>query len=589
MDALPKDIPRMDQTLECGLQFNTATDALHAIQDYALKLNKSVKVTKTSGMHRYISCSCSECAFFVLVYRQRRVDKTYGSWYISSMNLDHINCTSTSKPTRRQVVGMPSFACAVQSTPSISASSLITQVQIMEGVNLQKMKRSVYRAKDMVKDLGLGDIAQSYQKIPSFLSEFQSQNPGSYTKMEKDENGHFVRAIVLPGVFIQSVSSNQQIFGVDCAHSKCSFYTGVQMLLVGRDGNMENMTVAVALVSAENYDNYSWFFTQVMAAGVEFGHIPVFCDRNTALLSVASLLNLNLKYCTLHILRNAISSFKTFSQQHKNLVWQLQAAESEEEYNSCLARIGIECGDNVSSYLRAIDPSKWCVFSNIGNTMLYGWRTSNFVESEFGTEIITGIRELHPYAFFERICSSFVDDCYKRSQNAILWDGMELKVTPAATKLYNFQSNRLGEYAVQHASTDVCYVSNVASIPPIKRRVNLNSRQCTCGYTSQFGIPCRHIVACLESLGKLSSVFDLFDSCYTVPSYSSAFSSKAIFIPLSTELSKDTSSLPAKVLKKAGRPKKKRIRSNGEEGVSSTFRCSKCYQSGHNKRTCTTN
>ena len=77
MDALPKDIPRMDQTLECGLQFNTATDALHAIQDYALKLNKSVKVTKTSGMHRYISCSCSECAFFVLVYRQRRVDKTY--------------------------------------------------------------------------------------------------------------------------------------------------------------------------------------------------------------------------------------------------------------------------------------------------------------------------------------------------------------------------------------------------------------------------------------------------------------------------------------------------------------------------------
>jgi hypothetical protein len=139
------------------------------------------------------------------------------------------------------------------------------------------------------------------------------------------------------------------------------------------------------------------------------------------------------------------------------------------------------------------------------------------------------------------------------------------------------------------ASTDVCYVSNVASIPPIKRRVNLNSRQCTCGYTSQFGIPCRHIVACLESLGKLSSVFDLFDSCYTVPSYSSAFSSKAIYIPLSTELSKDTSSLPAKVLKKAGRPKKKRIRSNGEEGVSITFRCSKCYQSGHNKRTCTTN
>ena len=39
MDALPKDIPRMDQTLECGLQFNTAMDALHAIQDYALKLS----------------------------------------------------------------------------------------------------------------------------------------------------------------------------------------------------------------------------------------------------------------------------------------------------------------------------------------------------------------------------------------------------------------------------------------------------------------------------------------------------------------------------------------------------------------------
>jgi len=58
------------------------------------------------------------------------------------------------------------------------------------------------------------------------------------------------------------------------------------MILVGRNGNLANLLLAVALVDAETSANYSWFVSCARAAGIPIGSLPLFCDRNAGFLSV---------------------------------------------------------------------------------------------------------------------------------------------------------------------------------------------------------------------------------------------------------------------------------------------------------------
>ncbi|KAF4033679.1 SWIM zinc finger domain-containing protein [Phytophthora infestans] len=218
---------------------------------------------------------------------------------------------------------------------------------------------------------------------------------------------------------------------------------------------------------------------------------------------------------------------------------------------------------------------------------LYGWRTSNFVESVFGTQLVKGMRKLPPYRFIKAMCGSFVDECFKRSENARLWADKGFVLTPGAEKLHRKQSANIGQYSVQHASNDVCYVHSVCSSVRIRRRVNLWNGTCTCSYVDQMGMPCRHLIAALESVGNRLDVYKHFQPCFKVSVYSNAFHAKAVFIPIESDTTQSSEWLPAVFTKKPGRAKTKRIRSAGEDGYRSSQSCSSCHRKGHNKRSCT--
>lgn len=234
-------------------------------------------------------------------------------------------------------------------------------------------------------------------------------------------DGHasrFKRSFLFDKAFADG--ARQTIFGIDCAHSKSPHYSGVHMHLVGRGGNLKIMTIALALVPSEDGDNYSWFFGQARRAGLVLTGVPMICDRSQALLSVAETFDLNLKYCTQHILRNVTNKFRRLTQHRKNPVWRLQESETKAEYEMCLSHIELGLGVVVRRSLEQIDAKKWCVHANIGAISLYGWCTSNFVESVFGTQTIADIRALRSFAFFDRICRRLVDDCYARATFAVV-------------------------------------------------------------------------------------------------------------------------------------------------------------------------
>lgn len=68
-------------SLKEGMLFDSATAAVHAVQDHALFHGKSVRVDKRSGVHRQVVCTGSGCGAFARIYR-KQVDNKPGPWYI---------------------------------------------------------------------------------------------------------------------------------------------------------------------------------------------------------------------------------------------------------------------------------------------------------------------------------------------------------------------------------------------------------------------------------------------------------------------------------------------------------------------------
>lgn len=82
--------------------FDTPTNTLYAVQDYALSIGKSVKVGRRGGTDRRIVCTSQSCGFFVQCYRHSSVKsgtRTWGHWYISSLNLEHMIAYQAKSPS----------------------------------------------------------------------------------------------------------------------------------------------------------------------------------------------------------------------------------------------------------------------------------------------------------------------------------------------------------------------------------------------------------------------------------------------------------------------------------------------------------
>ncbi|KAL3659466.1 hypothetical protein V7S43_015457 [Phytophthora oleae] len=142
------------EALRVGMTFALGTDALHAVQDYALSQTKAVKVMQRSGVRRFIGCTSEGCTVF-----------TYGSWHISSINPKHVNCVSSANPTRRQIAELPTFESAVRADGTVSARTLTEQIQSRDGISLVKKRRALYCAREEVNDIGVEALAKHYTKI----------------------------------------------------------------------------------------------------------------------------------------------------------------------------------------------------------------------------------------------------------------------------------------------------------------------------------------------------------------------------------------------------------------------------------------
>ncbi|KAE8896243.1 hypothetical protein PF007_g14275 [Phytophthora fragariae] len=167
-----------ESNLALRSEFDTGIETVYAVQDHALREGKSVKVESSSGKGRKVVCVADGCSVLVYLYRCKRADKTCGKWRLSSMELGHLNCSATAKPTKRQMIELATFTSVVRASGSVSASALVSQVQERDGISLGKHKRTVYRAREAVNEVAGKIVQRSVAKIPSLLAELERLNPG---------------------------------------------------------------------------------------------------------------------------------------------------------------------------------------------------------------------------------------------------------------------------------------------------------------------------------------------------------------------------------------------------------------------------
>lgn len=266
------------------------------------------------------------------------------------------------------------------------------------------------------------------------------------------------------------------------------------------------------------------------------------------------------------------------------MVWRAQAATTEAAFASALNTLA-ENNEPAAGYIRALRPERWALFPHFRSTPLYGWRTTNFVESEQARSLKLKPRKLLPFEYFRTYANILMGESYKRLRLAAEWSASIRSLTPRAESKLQLELTKIPSYSVAFSSDDVCYVSHRSSPFETNIEVCIGKPHCPCALWMQHGIPCVHMLAALQEAGKMSAVPALFAPCYTTAAYSEYL--RPIRLPSDDALQHDATIQPAPHYEQAGRPRKRRIRSRGEKGSRAMYRCERCgSRDGHNRATC---
>jgi hypothetical protein len=292
-------------------------------------------------------------------------------------------------------------------------------------------------------------------------------------------------------------------------------------------------------------------------------------------------------YCLRHLEDNFHKQFK--NTDLKALLWTAVRAISKEAYNKALddmKTINVKAVDWLSSHT---EPAHWAEIYFPGRR--YGHLTSNIAESL--NAWILEARELPILAMIEKIRQQLMKWFAERCTAETNTQG--LLIAKIATELNTVATNRARRYRYLQ-STDILY--EVQSGETLEEYlVNLETRSCSCRLWQSRGYPCGHALAIILSLKHDPQIYA--EPFYTLEYYRRVYQ-HAIIHPLTNDYSQpltlsddgsgteddDNMVLPPSTKRPPGRPQKRRIPSQLRV-VQRVVHCSRCGESGHNKKRCT--
>ncbi|GMF58889.1 unnamed protein product [Phytophthora fragariaefolia] len=482
------------------------------IRKYAFNFNKSLQ-RKKGGGGTHVKWLCSDhkagCPWFVSLSRKRKSTIAEGTskiqrkppktklshipksaWYISNMMLEHAQlCASVVPMTPEVMLEHPGFRGTILEGHCTSMARVVKNMRDVHGVDISRQSAMAYCNGPRV----CSSLAYT------FLLEFARRNPGSRVCCQLDSKGRFYRAFLSIGSVVWAQDAFLPVWECDGTHMKDPLYNGICLSIIGKDGNKQNVPVAVAYIHKETVDNFAWFFCNCIVAGMKMSFRPAFCGRGNQLAAQALLLRLglkvHLKFCILYIRFNTMDKFKSLKlnlQSVKDDISALQAASTTEGYEHVKSAISAKYPKDISkvvgekvvdeyiwSCLCSIHPTDWSVVGNIEATPheakwlsenwagirthgdplpLFGVRTTSAIEGENNGLLWGRVRNQLVLGSIMSYCLRVLTVMQKRKKQIKSWKKTNCGVTPHALKVFEKEKLLVAQQNVVQGSAQQFYV-----------------------------------------------------------------------------------------------------------------------------------
>ncbi|XP_012833638.1 PREDICTED: protein FAR-RED ELONGATED HYPOCOTYL 3-like [Erythranthe guttata] len=325
-------------------------------------------------------------------------------------------------------------------------------------------------------------------------------------------------------------------------------HKGILLSAIGKDGDEGLFPIAFGIVSEETDCNWSWFLNHFRdAVGTDRSLIFV-SDRNHGILEgVKQIFPDALHgYCYKHLTRNLQHRFRGVAPNFRDAVLAQFAncayAVTKEDFARCIQKLRAIGGKKVCNFLDGIPNEKWA------NAHFEGLRIRMLLMEQLSDRLGDGNR-----------------------WTTVLTESVDKKMRQLVDKGRTWERKKSSETVYEVLSTPNAIV-------------DLREKVCSCKLWQINGLPCAHaaVVIFLEIGGGYEYIDKWFHRSTFVQSYSG---SVVPFVRLDND-SADSDIGPPKYHPSRGRPKRKRIPSNGKF-TSRKMRCSRCKEVGnHNKKTC---
>ncbi|KAG7564838.1 Zinc finger SWIM-type [Arabidopsis suecica] len=576
-----------DDAIYIGRVFKDKVDMQNTLAVYAIKRMFHFRQTRSDPRRLIFVCVDPRCRWRVFGHR---VSDNSKNFHVRTMTLTH-SCTIAArsqygKQASAKVIGSvleKKFANGLRGPRAADIPDIV-----LEELKVSVTYMKAWHAKEAAVRKSRGSDEESYKLLAGYMYLLREGNPGTVYKLEHKLSAkgskQFKYLFFALGASIAGIPHMRKVVLVDGTAIKAKF-KGVLLAASMQDANFQVYPIAFGIVDSENAPAWTWFFRQLSALLPDSEDLVIISDRHRAI--YAGLLEVYpLAFhgaCAVHIERNVKHfSGKGLACLVGKAARAFNVGEFKEHYVEICSR-SKKCGE----YLDAIPLEHWT--QAYCNAKRYNMMSSNIAEAL--NSALAKIVELPIVSMVESIRTKLMQwFCFRRAKAKRLLSLPE-PITPNVNKLmmrYHTASAGLNVKGVSDWSYQV-------STPEGKSYyVDLQKKTCSCQQFQKLLIPCPHALAAARINGV--HIPTLVGDVYKLTVFHAAYEQFIFPVPNQgdaevPEVVEQEQFNPPRNPPGPGRRKKRRIPSAGENvggkrRKGGPHKCSICYETGHNRATC---
>ncbi|XP_050211360.2 uncharacterized protein LOC126661549 [Mercurialis annua] len=541
---------------------------------YAINNHFQFKVRRSCDRQYFLSCCDPDCSWKLNASRKGKTQ----IFIIRKLNINH-NCsmyvrTSDQRQATSNVIGQFIKSKYINLKTVYKPADILRDMKDDYGIKMNYSK--AYRSKAVAQEMVRGKADESFSLLPSYLYMLMVTNPGSFVKLEVNDDDSFLYVFMALNASIKGWQFCIPVFAVDGTFLT-SAYGGTLLTACAQDGNGKIFPLAFCVVDSENDASWEWFMRRIRDAFQMQRDMCIVSDRHESIKNAAAAVFPEATHalCTFHLYNNIKKNFKKSSKELREAFYGAAKAYTKEAFDYYMKELDSMCR-GLKTYLESVKYKKWARAHCENNR--YKVMTTNIAES-MNSRIRAG-KDLPVTTLLEYLRTMVQEWSYA---NRHLARSTFTALSKRAEDILNENYINSLKLVVSNSNDNIKTVFQHTT----KFIVDLKERTCTCRRFQIDDIPCPHAMAILKEMNQDPYKFcsDYFTKETILKTY------EETVYPVEDQ---NTWNVPEEVAQKivttphgrtkSGRPRKQRIKSRNETRGHS--KCSRCQKYGHNVKTC---